>query len=85
VLPAADANTSFDLFDTRAQAFQPAARNPQTYELIFNESVRGLRAATLFPDVLPLDSWRIHVASPAPPSLRFKSIIARAPDQQPPG
>jgi len=42
VLPAADANTSFDLFDTRAQAFQPAARNPQTYELIFNESVRGL-------------------------------------------
>jgi paraquat-inducible protein B len=42
VLPAAAANASFDLFDTRAQAFQPAARNPQTYELIFNESVRGL-------------------------------------------
>ncbi len=42
VLPAADADTSFDLFDTRAQAFQPAARHPQTYELIFNESVRGL-------------------------------------------
>jgi paraquat-inducible protein B len=42
VLPAAAANASFDLFDTRAQAFQPAARNPQTYEVIFNESVRGL-------------------------------------------
>jgi Transposase len=45
VLPAADANTSFDLFDTRAQAFQPASRHPQTYELIFNESVRGSRRA----------------------------------------
>jgi paraquat-inducible protein B len=42
VLPPADANTVFTLFSDRAQAFQPAARNPQTYQLIFNESVRGL-------------------------------------------
>ena len=42
VLPAAEANTVFTLFSDRAEAFRPAARNPQTYELIFKESVRGL-------------------------------------------
>jgi paraquat-inducible protein B len=42
VLPIAEANTVFTLFSDRAKAFEPAARNPQTFELIFNESVRGL-------------------------------------------
>jgi paraquat-inducible protein B len=42
VLPAADEDTVFTLFANRAQAFEPPVRNPQTYELIFNESVRGL-------------------------------------------
>jgi len=42
VTPAADANTVFTLFDNHAKAFEPAARSPQTFELIFNESVRGL-------------------------------------------
>ncbi len=42
VLPAAEANTVFTLFENRAKAFEPAARNPQSFELIFNESVRGL-------------------------------------------
>ena len=42
VLPVAEANTVFTLFSDRAAAFRPAARNPQTFELIFNESVRGL-------------------------------------------
>src|SRR6266851_6161435 len=42
VLPIAEANTVFTLFSDRAEAFRPAARNPQTFELIFNESVRGL-------------------------------------------
>jgi len=42
VLPVAAANTVFTLFDDRIKAFQPAAHNPQTYQLIFNESVRGL-------------------------------------------
>ena len=41
-MPAADANTVFTLFDDRTKAFEPAARSPQTFELIFNESVRGL-------------------------------------------
>ena len=44
LLPPADANTVFTLYSDRAQAFEPAARNPQTYQLIFNESVRGLAA-----------------------------------------
>jgi paraquat-inducible protein B len=42
IVPPADANTLFTLFDTRAQAFEPTPQNPQTYQLIFNESVRGL-------------------------------------------
>src|SRR5713226_3377200 len=44
LLPPADANTVFTLYGDRAQAFEPAARNPQTYQLIFNQSVRGLAA-----------------------------------------
>jgi paraquat-inducible protein B len=42
ILPPSDANAVFTLFDTRAQAFEPTPENPQTYQLIFNESVRGL-------------------------------------------
>jgi paraquat-inducible protein B len=42
VLPVAEANTLFTLFSDRAEAFRPAARSPQTYRLIFKDSVRGL-------------------------------------------
>jgi len=42
VLPAAQAGTTFTLYENRKQAFEPPARYPQTYQLIFNESVRGL-------------------------------------------
>jgi paraquat-inducible protein B len=42
VLPAADANTVFTLYSNRAEAFNPPPRNPQTYQLIFKGSVRGL-------------------------------------------
>jgi paraquat-inducible protein B len=42
VLSPAAANAVFTLYSNRAEAFEPAAQNPQTYELIFNESVRGL-------------------------------------------
>ena len=41
-LSTAGANTVFTLYSNRAKAYAPAARNPQTFELIFNESVRGL-------------------------------------------
>jgi paraquat-inducible protein B len=39
--PAA-ANTTFDLFNNRAEAFRPPAFNPHEYKLIFKESLRGL-------------------------------------------
>ncbi len=42
VLPAADQDAAFTLFDSRDLAYAPAAHNPQTYQLIFNESVAGL-------------------------------------------
>lgn len=42
VLPAAQADTVFTLYANRTAAFEPPPRHPQTYELIFNESVRGL-------------------------------------------
>jgi paraquat-inducible protein B len=40
----AEAGSVFTLYSDRASAFQPAPENPQTYRLIFNESVRGLAA-----------------------------------------
>jgi len=42
VLPAAEANTVFTLFNDRTQAFKLAARDPQTFLLVFKDSVRGL-------------------------------------------
>lgn len=42
VRPPADADTVFPLFDDRSDAFKMAARDPQTYVLVFTESVRGL-------------------------------------------
>jgi paraquat-inducible protein B len=42
VEPAAEQNTVFTLYANRAQAFEPPPRNPQTYQLVFRESVRGL-------------------------------------------
>ena len=42
VVPPAETNAVFKLFDNRAAAFEPAPQNPQTYQLVFNQSVRGL-------------------------------------------
>ncbi len=42
VLPAAEENTLFTLFEDRAAAFHPAARDPQTYLVVFDQPVRGL-------------------------------------------
>jgi paraquat-inducible protein B len=42
VLPAAEENAVFTLFANRTQAFNPPPRSPQTYQLVFKESVRGL-------------------------------------------
>jgi paraquat-inducible protein B len=42
VAPAAEPNAVFTLFADRADAFRPAARDPQTYLLVFKQSIRGL-------------------------------------------
>jgi paraquat-inducible protein B len=42
VLAAAEADTEFPLFRDREEAFKLPARNPQTYVVVFKESVRGL-------------------------------------------
>jgi paraquat-inducible protein B len=42
VLPPAEENTVFTLFSNRNEAFKLAARDPQTYQLVFKQSVRGL-------------------------------------------
>jgi len=42
VLPAAEANATFTLFENRADAFKPAAHDPQTYRVVFSDAVRGL-------------------------------------------
>jgi paraquat-inducible protein B len=40
--PPAEANAAFTLFGSRTEAFEPPIRNPKSYEVIFNGSVRGL-------------------------------------------
>jgi len=42
ILPAAEADTVFTLFSDRTEAFKLPPRLPQTYELVFTDSVRGL-------------------------------------------
>jgi paraquat-inducible protein B len=42
VLPPSEENAVFTLYTNRAEAFNPPPRNPQTYQLIFKDSVRGL-------------------------------------------
>jgi paraquat-inducible protein B len=42
LLPPAEPKTVFTLYSTRAEAFAPAAHDPHTYQLLFNESIRGL-------------------------------------------
>jgi paraquat-inducible protein B len=44
IQPPAAADTVFTLFDDHASAFKLPARDPQTYVLVFNDSVRGLAA-----------------------------------------
>ena len=47
VLPSADENSVFTLYSNRTEAFNPPPRNPQTYQLIFRDSVRGLAPGAL--------------------------------------
>jgi len=42
VLPPADEGATFPLFGDRAEAFRPAAQDPEIYELVFEQAVRGL-------------------------------------------
>ncbi|MGH7411928.1 MAG: intermembrane transport protein PqiB, partial [Candidatus Methylomirabilis sp.] len=42
VLPPAEADTVFTLYGSRAEVYKPPPKNPQTYLLVFNQSVRGL-------------------------------------------
>ena len=42
VLPPADENAVFTLYSNRTEAFNPPPLNPQSYQLIFKGSVRGL-------------------------------------------
>jgi len=41
-LPPAETDAEFTLYNNRAEAFKPPPKNPQTYLLVFNQSVRGL-------------------------------------------
>ncbi len=44
VLPPAEEKTVFLLYGNRTEAFNPPPRNPQTYQLVFKDTVRGLAA-----------------------------------------
>jgi len=42
ILPAAEEKAVFILYGNRTEAFNPPPRNPQTYQLVFKDTVRGL-------------------------------------------
>ena len=42
ILPPSDENAVFTLYSNRTEAFNPPPSNPQTYQLIFKDSTRGL-------------------------------------------
>lgn len=42
LLPPAEAETTFNLFGNRTEAFRPLPTDPHTYQLVFDQSVRGL-------------------------------------------
>ena len=42
VLPPSDPEAVFTLYNSRTEAYEPPPRYPQTYQLVFKESVRGL-------------------------------------------
>jgi paraquat-inducible protein B len=44
IQPPADENAVFILYSNRTEAFNPPPVNPQTYQLVFKDSVRGLTA-----------------------------------------
>jgi paraquat-inducible protein B len=44
VLPPSDENAVFTLYGDRTEAFNPPPVNPQVYQLVFKDSVRGLSA-----------------------------------------
>ena len=55
VLPPAEPDTVFTLFTDRTQAFKPPRGDPQTYGLVFKQSVRGLvRGASVEFEGIPI-------------------------------
>src|SRR5271163_3027950 len=44
ILPPSDENAVFTLYGNRTEAFNPPPQHPQTYQLVFKDSVRGLTA-----------------------------------------
>jgi paraquat-inducible protein B len=53
--PPAEPNTVFTLYHDRAEAYRPPPQNPQTYLLVFKQSVRGLNVGA------PVEFWGIPI------------------------
>jgi len=70
--PPARSDSVFALFKSREEAFRPAAINPQTYQLVFKESVRGLTVgAPVEFEGIPIGEVKDVQAQFDPKSLEF--------------
>jgi len=71
VAPPAEANTVFTLFNSRAEAFEAPPREPQTYVLLFKDSVAGLAAGA------PVELRGIQIGEVADVRAQFDARTAK--------
>ena len=71
VLPPAEANSVFPLFESRDEAFKAPPREPQTYVLNFKDSVRGLSPGA------PVEMRGIQIGEVADVRAQFDAKTAK--------
>ena len=82
-LPPAEPNTEFTLYANRADAYRPPPKNPQSYILVFQQSVRGLApGAPVEFRGIPMGQVEDIRSEADPDALEFKTLVTISVDPQ---
>ena len=82
-LPPAEANTEFTLYANRAEAYRPPPKNPMTYVLVIQQSVRGLAlGAPVELRGIPIGQVEDIRPEANPETLEFHSLVTISLDPQ---